>query len=163
MTCVTCTNTTSWSTLRCKMDARHGRIASFYRARRTLFRCELFLAPSAHATRAVRPGPLHVCGDPSLTINATPRTHRNFHSCLGSAQAAIGPFTSPRRPRAINRALLRLFRRSQSPCSRSPQSPSSCDPSSLLHTLLPHDASHLQAMSSPVCPPTTARPRAPGW
>jgi hypothetical protein len=101
----------------------------------------------------------------SLTIDATRRIHLNFHSCLGSAQAARRPSTSPPPLRAINRALLPPHRRSLFHCSPSAPSPSCNHPSCLPHSIahFPHDASRPQEMSSLHFPPTTARPRARDW
>jgi hypothetical protein len=119
-------------------------------------------ATTRRATRAPASSPQIT----SLTNDATSRTHLNFHSCSGSAQAATELCISPRRPRAINRASQRPIRPLRSPrrrCTPRPIPSSSC-PSCLPSpvTLFPHDASQLQEMSisSPLFPPTTARQRA---
>lgn len=160
----TCTTTTSWSTLGCRMDSRHVRFTGFHGAGRTLLRCESHRGRAYAMMRSATETPAPSCRSLSLTIDATHRIHLNFHSCSGSAQAATGPFTSARPPRAVNRAIPPLHRPWPSRCSPSATSRNSCNHPSFLPRSVarfPHDASHPREMSSPRFLPTTAPLQAP--
>lgn len=147
--CKTCTNTTPWKKLRCKMDVGHGRVASIHDAGRARFRCEF--PCSCRACKPLRSAttPLLFSADHLTDHYATRRIHPNFPSCLGSAQAATGHSHSQHRPIATIPAVQPPLRRSLSRLRRCTPRMARSYPLSLSISVLPHDASRLQEMSDP--------------
>jgi hypothetical protein len=146
------------------MLRRDGRLAGIHLTGGILVRCEFSRFLQAHENP-----PLPQRGDPGLRrrspirssspLLTLPRTHRNSRRRSRSAQAATTPCTSPPPPKATTPSSRPLHRPSLCRRTHSSAPSRSCCPLLRLprpNTLLLHDASRPQTMSSLASQSTTA-------